>query len=126
MRYIAIDIDSWLEGSMCQTLNKAEVGVWTFLLVLGGRGKGRFGFIELAKDIPYSRQKLLSLCNCYTDEDVQIFDSCMKKCLNGYGGDDPRLLQHQSGVYEIINWDKYQSGLYPKGLTETEAKAFKK
>lgn len=130
MKYIALDIDGWLGGTCARFLTKAEKGIWSDLLVLGGKGKGRFGFIESDKGLGYSRNQLLAQCQCFTDEDIATFDSCLDKCLNGVTEGDftdaPRLGLHPDNVYEIINWDKYQHSLYPKGLTEVEAKALKK
>lgn len=130
MKYIALDIDGWLGGTCARFLTKSEKAIWSDLIVLGGKGKGRFGFIELQKGVPYSRQQLLSICQCFTDEDIAIFDSCFHKCLNGTAEGDyidaPRLEIHGDGIYEIINWDKYQHSDFPKGLTEEEAKALKK
>jgi len=129
MKYVALDIDGWLGGTCARFLSKAEKAIWSDFIVLGGKGKGRFGFIELDKGMGYTRQQLLALCQCFTDEDVSTFNSCFDKCLNGATDgnfrDAPRLKLHPNNVYEIINWDNYQHSSYPKGLTELEAKALK-
>jgi hypothetical protein len=130
MKYIAIDINGWLNGTVCRFLSKAEKSIWSDLLVLGGAGDGRLGFVEAAKGIAYSRQELLSLCHCFTDEDILAFDSCLKKCCDGVikdgvTADEPRM-KVENGIIEIVNWDTYQHSDYPKGYTEDEAKALKK
>jgi hypothetical protein len=129
LKYIALDIDGWLGGTCARFLTKSEKAIWSDLLVLGGKGKGRFGFIELDKGMPYSRQQLLSMCQCFTDEDINTFDSCLSKCINGTTEKDytdaPRLIDH-NGIYEIMNWDKYQHSDYMQGFTEEECKEAKK
>ena len=130
MKYVALDIDGWLGGSCARYLSKAEKAIWSDIIVLGGKGKGRFGFVELDKGMGYTRQQLLAFCQCFTDEDITIFDDCVHKCVNGVPDGDftdaPRLVLHPNNVYEIINWDTYQHSSYPKGLTEIEAKALKR
>lgn len=130
MKYIAIDINGWLNGTVCRFLSKAEKSIWSDLLVLGGAGDGRLGFVEAAKGIAYSRQELLALCHCFSTEDIACFDSCLKKCCegiikNGIVTDEPRI-KIDNGIIEIVNWDSYQHSDYPKGYTEDEAKAMKK
>lgn len=131
MKYIALDIEGWLSGTVARFLTKAEKAIWSNLITLGGKGKGRIGYIEFEKYIPYTRQQLLTLCECFIEDDIKSFDSCMYKCLNGINEDGrvvdmPRLIKDDYGSYEIINWDSYQHSDYPKGFTEDEAKQIKK
>lgn len=129
MKYVALDIDGWLGGSCARFLRKGEKAIWSDFIVLGGKGKGRFGFIELDKGMGYTRQQLLATCQCFSDKDIALFDACVDKCVNGVHegdfADAPRLVLHPNNVYEIINWNTYQHSRYPKGLTEAEAKALK-
>jgi hypothetical protein len=127
VKYIYINIEGWLGGTVFQYLTKAEVAIWSELVVLGGKGtNSRYGFVELSRNLPFSRSQLLTECNCFSDEDIATFDSCMDKCVNGHDGDAPRLILHPNGVIEIINWSTYQHPDFPKGYTPDEAKALKK
>lgn len=125
-----MDIEGWLGGTCARYLTKPEKAIWSDIIVLGGKGKGRFGFVELYKGAGYSRQQLLEQCQCYTLEDIATFDACIDKCVNGTTDGDyvdaPRLVLHPNNVYEIVNWDNYQHSDFPKGLTEEEAKALKR
>lgn len=131
MKYVNLNIEGWLSGTVARYLSKSEKAVWSNLIVLGGKGKGRIGYIEFEKHVPYTRGQLLVLCDCYSEEDVMAFDSCFDKCIKGIDEgevnlDKPRLVKDKYGCFEIINWDSYQNSGYPKGFTEDEIKEQRK
>jgi hypothetical protein len=98
--------------------------------MLGGYGSGRFGYVEAAKGIAYTRGEILSLTHCFSDEDIAAFDSCIKKCVEGVTiegvTDNARIEIDERGIIHILNWHVYQHSDFPEGLTETEAKELKK
>jgi hypothetical protein len=130
VKFIYVNIEGWLTGTIFQSMSKGEAAIWHEFNLLGGDGKGRYGYIEKVKGLGYTRQELLNKCNCFSNEDIALFDSCMKKCLEGIqlGSyfDEPRILAHPNGIYEIINWTKYQHPDYIKGCTEDEARELRR
>jgi hypothetical protein len=130
MLYVALNINGWLNGTICRFLTKAEKAIWGDFIALGGSGEGRIGYIEEFKHIPYNRAQLLDKTHCFTEDDIKAFDSCYRKCLEGVeiGGelDKARISLDEYGCIKIENWDTYQHSDYPQGYTEAEAKALKK
>lgn len=130
MKYIAIDINGWLNGTVCRFLTKAEKSVWSDLIMLGGYGSGRFGYVEAAKGIAYTRSEILSLTHCFSEEDIAAFDSCIKKCVEGVTiegvTDKARIEVDDKGIIHILNWHVYQHSDFPEGYTEAEAKELKR
>lgn len=130
MKYVALDINGWLNGTVCRFLTKAEKSIWGDFIALGGDGEGRIGYIEEFKHVPYTRQALLTKTHCFTEEDIKAFDGCFKKCLEGvHIGDEldtARISIDEYGCIKIENWDTYQHSDYPQGYTEKEAKELKK
>lgn len=127
MKYIYVNVEGWLTGTIFQSMTKGEGAIWHELCMIAGIGKGRYGYIEKAKGLGYERSELLNLCNCFSAEDINLFDSCIKKCVDGVQlgkfFDEPRMVVEDNGVYKILNWNKYQHPDYPQGYTEDEAKA---
>jgi hypothetical protein len=131
MKYVAIDINGWLNGTVCRFLTKSEKAIWGDFIVLGGEGSGRIGYIEEFKYIPYSRERLLEKTHCYTEEDIASFDSCYRKCIDGVSVnnseiDKARISVDEHGCIKIENWNTYQHSDYPQGLTEDECNEMKR
>jgi len=130
MKYVSININGWLNGTICRFLTKAEKAIWGDFIVCGGEGEGRIGYIEEFKHVPYPREALLAKTHCFTPEDIKAFDSCYQKCLDGVsiGGelDKARISIDEYGCIKIENWDTYQHSDYPQGYTEAECKEAKR
>lgn len=131
MKYVSVDINGWLNGTVCRFLTKSEKAIWGDFIMLGGEGEGRFGYIEEFKGVPYTKTQLLAKTHCFTPEDIAAFDSCYTKCLDGVLVDSneidkARITLDENDCIRIENWNTYQHSDYPQGYTEDECRKMKK
>lgn len=110
MEYIILDIDGILTGTIVSDLTLSQQTIFYRLLGVAGKGHGRVGFIERAPSVGFTREALYAELRVYTDENRRVVDDTIELCISG---DDPRIILHDTGVIEIIKWDKYQ--FIPKG-----------
>lgn len=108
MEWVKIYTNGWLRGSIRAQLTPAERSVWADLIALAGENRKdeRRGIVEIAKGIPYTREKLASVL----DIPVDLLNSTIEKCVKDENADNPttRLVIMDDGALQIGNFDYYQ------------------
>lgn len=104
MKWIPLDVDSWLYGSTRLELAADECAVWIDFLALGAKDNG---FIRANVGFPYPIPRLAGLLG----RDVELVERTIGNCLKTHTmnpDERPKLTRLDDGTLYITNWESYQ------------------
>jgi hypothetical protein len=96
LKWLPLDVDSWLFGSTRLELTHAQRAIFTDLLALAAKDSG---FIRANEITSYPVEQLAGLLRA----DVELVASTIERCI-----ETGKLVRFSIGTLKVTNWERYQ------------------